>query len=101
MTDEEIDFSDIPELTEEDFRQMKPSREFFAERGIVYNPAGPHYATVHHEDGTATRHVLSDGDEQSDQRRVTLAPDVSRHFADSDAVSRALRALLRLQRELA
>ncbi len=104
LRDEDIDFSDIPELTEADFLRMRPGREFLAERGIVYDPAAPDTVTVHHEDGTTSTHVLprepADAS-QAKHRNVTLAPDVSRHFADSDAVNRALRALLRLQRELA
>lgn len=48
-----------------------------------------HDVRVHHEDGsTSVRHFeLEDG-------AVLLDPDLRAHFPDSDAVNRALRALL-------
>ncbi len=104
MKDEEIDLSDMPELTAEEIRQFRPGREVLAEHGIVYDAVDPYTVTVHHEDGSTSTHTLPAEPTDATQpqhQNVTLAPDVSPHFADSAAVNRALRALLRLQRELA
>lgn len=58
ISDDEIDLSDIPELTEEDFKRMRPSKEVLAERGIKFDPNEPVMITEHHEDGTSTTYIL-------------------------------------------
>ena len=91
MSDEDIDLSDIPELTEEDFKKAKPTREFFAERGMEFDPGGPHTITIHHEDGTTTtrEYIPPKG-------IVVLDPDVRAYFPDSESVNRTLRSLIAL-----
>ena len=88
MTDDEIDYSDIPEITPEQFATAKPTKEFFAERGIDLNLEGPHTITVQYEDGTSETYEAP--------RPVYLAPDVQAYFSDSEAVSKALRTLISL-----
>lgn len=91
MRDEDIDFSDIPELTEEDFKKMKPHTEFWAERGIDFDPRGPHTIIVHHEDGTTTTH-----EHVPESIQVRLDDELRAHFPDETAVLRALRMLVAL-----
>ncbi len=91
MLDKEIDYSDIPELTAEEFKRARPAQEFFAERGISYNPNEPHQVTEFHEDGT-----ISTYDSQPAQRVIILDPDVQMFFADSETVNRVLRSLIAL-----
>lgn len=98
MTDEDIDFSDIPPLTEEDFKRMRPLKEVLAERGIEYNPKGPHTVTIHHEDGTTTTHEYNPQDEppNNEPLLVKIEPDIRKYFPDSESVNRTLRSLIAL-----
>ena len=91
MKDEDIDLSDIPEITPEQFAKAKPTKEFFAERGIHFDPTGPHTVTIHHEDGTTETYELPPR-----SGSVYLAPDVQEYFPDSTAVNNALRTLISL-----
>lgn len=92
MSDEDIDFSDIPELTEEDFKRAKPSAQFFKERGIKFDPTAPMIVTEYQEDGTAVTYELP----PPKPLLVTLDPDVRRYFPDSESVNRTLRSLIAL-----
>jgi len=98
MTDDDIDFSDIPPLTEEDFKRMKPAKEFFAKRGIKFDPKGPHTITVHHEDGSITTHEYNPEEESVNEQPliVVIEPDVRQYFHDSESVNHALRSLIAL-----
>lgn len=91
MQDEDIDYSDIPELTAEDFKRAKPTSEIFAEHGISYNPNEPNQVTEVHEDGTITTFEV-----QPRQRVIVLDPDVREFFPDSKTVNRTLRSLIAL-----
>lgn len=92
MSDDDIDFSDIPELTEDDFKRMKPASEFLKERGIQFDPNEPIMITEHREDGTSTTYELPPPKE----RMVMLDPDVREYFPDSESVNRTLRSLIKL-----
>lgn len=92
MEDDDINLSDIPELTEEDFKRGKRGKQFFAERGLKFDPTGPHEVIVYHEDGTTSTYTIP----ANEQRTVLLDPDVSEHFPDSESVNRTLRALIAL-----
>ena len=89
MTDDEIDLSDIPELTAEQLQSMRPAREVFAERGISMDP--PHTVKVYHEDGQTTTHLLAPAGQT-----VVLDADVYSFFPDSETVNRVLRSLITL-----
>lgn len=91
MTDDDIDFSDIPELTAEQLQSMKPARKFFAERGISFDVMPPHIVTVYHEDQQTTTHLLAPA-----SQIVTLDADVQSFFPDSESVNRVLRSLIAL-----
>ncbi|MCP4415253.1 MAG: hypothetical protein GY805_01440 [Chloroflexi bacterium] len=91
MADDDIDFSDIPELTEEQLKSMKPAREFFAERGISFDPTPPHTVTVYHEDGRSTTHLLAPAGQT-----IVLDADVQSFFPDSKSVNNILRSLIAL-----
>lgn len=91
MADEDIDFSDLPELSDEQLQAMQPTRHFFAERGLSYTPKPVETITIQHDDGTVTTHSLA-----PHGNLITLDPDVQRYFPDSAAVNRTLRALLHL-----
>jgi hypothetical protein len=92
MTDDDIDFSDIPPLTEEQLQAMRPHAEVMAEHGIEFDPTEPITVTVHHEDGSTTTY-----EKQPSQRRmVVLDPDVGQYFPDSESVNRTLRLLISL-----
>jgi len=91
MTDDEIDFSDLPELSEEQLQAMQPTRHFFAERGLAYVPEPVESITVRYEDGTIITHMLAPYG-----NLITLDPDVQRYFPDSAAVNRTLRTLIQL-----
>lgn len=93
MTDEDIDFSDIPELTKEDFKRARRSAEVFRERGYAYPITSPVQVTVHKDDGTSETFEIDTG---SKGQVVTLDPDVSQYFPDSDSVNRTLRSLIAL-----
>lgn len=89
MADEDIDLSDIPELTEEDFKRAKPLAEHLAERGISYRPGEPYSVTIHYENGTSETRIVK-------PEIVILDPDVRRYFPDSESVNRTLRSLIAL-----
>jgi hypothetical protein len=91
MTDDDIDFSDIPELTAEQLKSMKPVREFFAERGIPLDPTPPHTVTIYHKDGSTTTHLLAPAGQT-----IVLDADVQPFFPDSESVNRVLRSLIAL-----
>lgn len=91
MRDEDIDLSNIPEITPEQFAKAKPFKEFFAERGIHIDPAGPHTVIITHEDGTTTTYEFP-----SHPKPVYIDPDVQTYFPDSTAVNNALRTLISL-----
>jgi hypothetical protein len=92
-SDEDIDFSDIPELTEEDFKRMRPGAEVFRERGFAYPITGPVQVIVHKEDGTSETYDI---DTRQGSEVITLDPDVSEYFPDSESVNRILRSLIAL-----
>lgn len=92
MDDEDIDLSDIPELTEEDFKRAKPAVQFFKERGIKFDPNEPLVVTEYQEDGTAVTYELP----PPKPLLVTLDPDLRRYFPDSESVNRTLRSLIAL-----
>jgi hypothetical protein len=94
MDDEDIDLSDIPELTEEDFKRAKPVAQFFKERGIKFDPNEPIVVTEYQEDGTAVTYELPPP--KPLPLLVTLDPDVRRYFPDSESVNRTLRSLIAL-----
>ncbi len=89
MTEDDIDFSDLPELSEAQLQAMQLTRHFFAERGMVYVPKPVESITMQHDDGTVTTHSLA-----PHGNLITLDPDVQRYFPTSDAVNRTLRALI-------
>ena len=91
MPDEEIDFTDIPELTEEQFKRAKPFRQFLRERGIDYDAGAPATLVVYHEDGHSSTHQLAPV-----SNIIVLDDDVLRYFHDSETVNRTLRALIQL-----
>lgn len=91
MTDDDIDFSDLPELSDEQLQTMQPTRRFFAERGLTYEPQPVETITIQHDDGAVTTYNLA-----PHGNLITLDPDVQRYFPDSAAVNRTLRALLHL-----
>jgi hypothetical protein len=91
MRDDDIDFSDLPELSDEQLQAMQPTRRFFAERGLTYAPKPVETITIYHDDGTVTTHSLA-----PHGNLITLDPDVQRYFPDSAAVNHTLRALLHL-----
>lgn len=91
MTDDDIDLSDIPEITAEQFAKAKPTKEFFAERGIEFNPEGPHTVTVHYEDGKTKTYELP-----ARPKPIHIDPDVQKYFPDSKSVNDALRGLIAL-----
>lgn len=92
MSDEDIDYSDIPEMTEEDFKHMKPAIQFLKERGIKFDPTEPYTITEHHEDGTSTTYEMP----PLKSRVVELDADVRQYFPDSESVNRTLRSLIKL-----
>lgn len=89
MKDEDIDLSDIPELTAEQLQSMRPAREVFAERGISVDP--PHTVEVYHGDGQTTTHLLAPAGQT-----IVLDADVHSFFPDSETVNRVLRSLITL-----
>ena len=89
MTDDDIDFSDIPKLTAEQLQSMRPAREVFAERGISL--AAPHTVKVYHDDGQITTHLLAPAGQT-----IVLDSDVQSFFPDSKSVNRVLRSLIAL-----
>lgn len=91
MTDDDIDFSDLPELSEEQVQAMQPTRRFFAERGVTYVSRPVESIIIQHEDGTVTTYMAA-----PQGNLITLDPDVQQYFPDSDAVNRTLRGLIRL-----
>ncbi|MEJ2748934.1 MAG: hypothetical protein P8183_13670 [Anaerolineae bacterium] len=93
MEDKDIDLSDIPELTEEDFKHMRPTAEVFKERGLPYPIEGPVQVKVLKEDGSTEIYELDSGPKQ---RIIMLDPDVGRYFPDSESVNRTLRSLIAL-----
>lgn len=93
MKDEDIDLSDIPELTEDDFLRARPTAEIFRERGIPYPATSPIQVTIHKEDGTTERYQRKT---DAERLTVTLDPDVASYFPDSESVNRVLRSLIAL-----
>lgn len=93
MTDEDIDVSDVPELAEEDFKRAKSSAAVFRERGIAYPITSPVQLTIHKEGGTTETFEI---DTESKGQIITLDPDVSQYFPDSESVNRTLRSLIAL-----
>jgi len=93
MDDEDIDLSDIPELTTEDFKRARRSAEVFRERGHAYPLTYPIQITVHKEDGSTETYEL---DVDMKRQVITLDPDVSQYFPDSESVNRTLRSLIAL-----
>ena len=92
LADEDIDYSDIPPLTEEQLQAMRPLHEVLAERGIHFTrQPGPHLVTVTYEDGSQRSYFI-----QPQETPVYLAADVKVHFPDSKAVNQALRTLISL-----
>lgn len=91
MTDEHIDFSDIPELTAEQLQAMKPVHKFFAEHDISFDPKPPYTLTVYHEDQSTTTHLLA-----PIGNTVVLDADVQSFFPDSETVNRVLRSIIAL-----
>lgn len=91
MTDEEIDLSEMPELTEQQLRQMKPLRQVLAERRIPYKATGLTTVVIQHSDGKSSAHQLA-----PQSNIVVLDPDVQRFFPDSITVNRILRSLIDL-----
>lgn len=89
LSDDDVDLSDIPELTEEDFKRAKPLAQHLAERGISYRPGDPYSVTIHYEDGTSVTRIVT-------PEAVILDPDVRRYFPDSESVNRTLRSLIAL-----
>ena len=92
MDDDEIDLSDIPELTEEDFDRMKSSKKVLPERGLLFDPTEPYTITEHHADGTSTTQEMP----PLQERTVVLDRDVLKYFPDSESVNRTLRSLIKL-----
>ena len=92
MTDEDIDLSDIPEITAEQFARAKPLGQLLAEKGIQYEfPKGSTITVVEeHEDGTSTTYVVPRS------KPVYLDPRVEKYFPTSEAVNRALLGLIAL-----
>ena len=93
MDDEDIDLSDIPELTEEDFKRARRGADFFRERGYAYPNTYPVQITVYKEDGSTETYEM---DADMKRRVITLDPDVSQYFPDSESVNRTLRSLIAL-----
>lgn len=92
MSDDDIDLSDIPELTEEAFKRMRPGKDILAERGIKFDPTEPYTITEHHEDGTSITYEMP----PLKSRVVELDADVREYFPDSESVNRTLRSLIKL-----
>lgn len=90
LIDEEIDLSDIPELTAVDFENAKPLAERLAERGVIYQATDSHSVQVEHEDGTVKEIVVKS------PTVVVLDPDVSKYFNSSKLVNDTLRKLIHL-----
>jgi hypothetical protein len=92
LADNEIDYSDIPPLTEEQLKAMRPLPQVLAEKGVAFeSKPGPHLVTVTHEDGSQEQYFL-----EPQKNPVYLAPDVQAYFPDSEAVNNALRTLISL-----
>ena len=84
------------EQTPAEGEEMRPEYDFEQmvgeARGAYYKRyRDGHAVTVHHEDGgrSVQHFTLEDG-------AVLLEPDVREYFPDSDAVNKALRALIEL-----
>lgn len=92
IEDEDIDLSDIPELTEEDFKRAKPSAQFFKERGIKFDATEPIVVTEHQEDGTAVTYTLP----PPEPLLIEIEPDIRKYFPDSESVNQTLRSLIAL-----
>ena len=95
VQDEDVTFDEIPEVTPEEFARATTSREFFADRGIDFDPSSLKTARVIHEDGTVTEHWLP-GKEPT----VLLDLEVARYFPTSEAVNEALMGLIRLSQQV-
>ena len=91
MSDDDIDFSDIPELTDEQLQSMRPVREVLVERGATYNAHRMHHVTIYHEDGSPSTHQVA-----PQGNAVLLDPDVQAYFPDSESVNQTLRTLIGL-----
>ena len=82
--------------------KAKPITEMLPEYDFSKGTRGKHFRNyrrghdvkVHRRDGTVeVRHF------QLEEGAVMLAPDVRKHFSDSDAVNQALRGLIELSRK--
>jgi len=91
MQDEDIDLSEIPALTREQIRQMKPLSQVLAKRGLRSPTTTVSTVIIYHENGRVSTHQLA-----PIGNAVILEPDVQQYFPDSTAVNRALRALIDL-----
>ncbi len=92
MSDEDIDYSDIPPLTEEQLKAMRPTSEVLAEKGIKFEQKpGPHLVTVNYKDGSKRTYFI-----EPQRVPIYLLPDVQKYFPDSAAVNKALRTLITL-----
>lgn len=94
MSDDDIDFSDIPPLTDEQLKSMRPAKEFWAERGVEHDPRGPHTTVIHHEDGTITTY-----EHVPEAIQIRLDPELRAYFPDAESVLYALRMLVALMPE--
>ena len=91
MDDSEIDLSDMPELSDEQLKAMKPTQQFFAEQGVTYSTQPLEFITIHFEDGTVvTQKSAPHGS------LILLHPDVQQYFPNAEAVNQTLRALIHL-----
>ncbi len=95
IKDEDIDLDEIPEITPEEFAKATTSREFFAKRGIDFDPSKLRTARVHHEDGTVTEHWLP-----GHEPMVLLDFEVAKYFPTAEAVNAALKGLIELSRQI-
>lgn len=80
ISDEEIDLTDIPELTPEQASLGKRQEG---------HPSQLHEVTVHYEDGSQQTFLLGPG-------MVIIDPDLRPYFPDTETVNRVLRTLLEL-----
>ena len=93
MNDDDIDLSDMPELTEDDFNHMKPVYDFSdGVRGKHHRQLREgHSVTIYNEDGTKTVEQ-----HDPDEGIIILDADIHKYFPDSDSVNRTLRFLINL-----
>lgn len=95
MSDDDIDFSEIPEITPEEFAKARPLKEILAERGIDFDPSKIRTARVIHEDGSVTEHWLP-----GKAPTVLLDFEVAEYFPTAEAVNTALKGLIALSQQI-